>query len=371
AFTYDDQGANCGRPVVTSFDGGGIDLKVLDLKNQNLSHAIDNDLTTYSLVSPGALLGVNVGGSMSQIFYFPTTSDEKSTVNIRLAVGSTGVLDLNLLGGVEVLAYNGKSQVYQKSLSGGLVSDLNLLNLIKAGKTVDITVAPGKAFDRLEVRLKAPVGVDLLGSSVRIYDVERFDGITCKNPLIVIPTATAQPFDVASCATQLGVFENVDFPNNTVDGNNETYASLVANNGSLLVSAPQTGRIQMRYDNTLPANKTSYIRIDAEKEVLDALLGGTLGDLIADVGGLVLGNHIFTVEAYDAAGTSVLKSSSSNHFEGTLNGAVKLVQDNIGRYYLAVTPNQAYQSITVSNSVSSLLPTGEIRTLKVYNMCTD
>ncbi|AJH15727.1 DUF11 domain-containing protein [Myroides profundi] len=371
AFTYDDQGANCGRPVVTSFDGGGINLKVLDFKDQNLGHAIDSDPNTFSLVSPGALLGVNVGGSMSQIFYFPTISDEKATVNIRLAVGSSGVLDLNLLGGVEVVGYNGKSQVYQKSLSGGLVSDLNLLNLIKSGKTVDITVAPGKAFDRLEVRLKAPVGVDLLGSSVRIYDVERFDGITCKNPLITIPDATAQPFEVASCSTKLGVFENVDFPYNTVDGNNETYASLVANNGSLLVSSPQSGRIQMKYDSALPANKTSYIRIDAEKGMLNALLGGTLGDLIANVGGLVLGNHIFTVEAYNAAGTSVLKSSSSNHFEGTSNGAVKLVQDNIGRYYLAVTPNQTYQSITVSNSVSSLLPTGEIRTLKVYNMCTD
>ncbi len=371
AFTYDDQGANCGRPVVTSFDGGGINLKVLDFKDQNLGHAIDSDPNTYSLVSPGALLGVNVGGSMSQIFYFPTISDEKATVNIRLAVGSLGVLDLNLLGGVEVLGYNGKSLVYQKSLSGGLVSDLNLLNLIKSGKTVDITVAPGKAFDRLEVRLKAPVGVDLLGSSVRIYDVERFDGVNCKNPLITIPDATAQPFEVASCSTKLGVFENVDFPYNTVDGNNETYASLVANNGSLLVSSPQSGRIQMKYDSALPANKTSYIRIDAEKGMLNALLGGTLGDLIANVGGLVLGNHIFTVEAYNAAGTSVLKSSSSNHFEGTSNGAVKLVQDNIGRYYLAVTPNQTYQSITVSNSVSSLLPTGEIRTLKVYNMCTD
>ncbi|MCC9044530.1 DUF11 domain-containing protein [Myroides sp. M-43] len=371
AFTYDEKGEDCGRPVFTSFDGGGINLKVLDLKDQNLGHAIDNDLTTYSLVSPGALLGVNVGGSMSQIFYFPTTSDEKATVNIKLAVGSTGVLDLNLLGGVEVLGYNGKSQVYQKSLSGGLVSDLNLLNLIKSGKTVDITVAPGKAFDRLEVRLKAPVGVDLLGSSVRIFDVERFDGITCKNPLITILDATAQPFEVASCSTKLGVFDNVDFPYNTVDGNNETYASLVANNGSLLVSSSQSGRIQMKYDNALPANKTSYIRIDAEEGMLNALLGGTLGDLIANVGGLVLGNHIFTVEAYNAAGTSVLKSSSSNHFEGTTNGAVKLVQDNIGRYYLAVTPNQTYQSIIVSNSVSSLLPTGEIRTLKVYNMCTD
>ncbi|MCS7472386.1 DUF11 domain-containing protein, partial [Myroides odoratimimus] len=240
AFTYDDQGANCGRPTFTSFDGSGLNLDVLAAQDPMLNYAIDSDKSTYSTLNKGSLLSVKVGGSMSQIFYFPTISDEKVTVNIRLAVGSTGVLDLNLLGGVEVLAYNGKSLVYQKSLSGGLVSDLNLLNLIKSGKTVDITVAPGKAFDRLEVRLKAPVGVDLLGSSVRIYDVERFDGVNCKNPLITIPDATAQPFEVASCSTKLGVFENVDFPYNTVDGNNETYASLVANNGSLLVSSPQS-----------------------------------------------------------------------------------------------------------------------------------
>ncbi|WP_121965274.1 DUF11 domain-containing protein [Myroides sp. N17-2] len=370
---YNSSVSHCGKPLGTSFDGGGIDLKVLNLKNQNLSHAIDNDLTTYSLVSPGALLGVNVGGSMSQIFYFPTTSNEQSSVNIKLAVGSTGVLDLNLLGGVEVLAYNGKSTVpvYQKSLSGGLIADLNLLNLIKEGKTVDLIVAPQKSFDRLEVRLKAPVGVDLLGSSVRIYDVERYDGVTCKNPLIKIPNATDQPFEVASCSTSLGVFDNVDFPYNAIDGNNETYATLIANNGSLLVSAPQKGRIEMRYNAPLAANKTSYIRIDADKGMLNALLGGTLGKLVADLGGLVLGNHIFTVEAYNTAGTSVLKRSSSNGFDGDAIGAVKLVQDNIGRYYLAVTPNQAYQSIVVSNSVGSLLPTGEIRTLNVYNMCTE
>ncbi|MEC4113436.1 DUF11 domain-containing protein [Myroides pelagicus] len=368
---YDSNVSDCGKPIGTSFDGGGLNLDVLAVTDPMLNQAIDNDINTYSTLNKGSLLSVNVGGSMSQIFYFPTTSDEKSTVNIKLAVGSTGVLDLNLLGGVEVLAYNGKSQVYQKSLSGGLVSDLNLLNLIKSGETVDITVAPGKAFDRLEVRLKAPIGVDLAGSSVRIYDVERFDGITCKNLLIDAPEATAQPFDVASCATQLGVFENVDFPYNTVDGNNETYASLVANNGSLLVSSPQEGRIQMKFDEALPANKTSYIRIDADKDMLNALLGGTLGKLIADLGGLVLGNHVFTVEAFNTAGTSVLKSSSSTQFEGTTNGAVKLVQDNIGRFYIAVTPNQAYQSIVVSNSVSSLLPTGEIRTLKVYNICTE
>ncbi|UVD79287.1 DUF11 domain-containing protein [Myroides albus] len=373
AFTYDETGADCGKPIFTSFDGSGLDLDVLAAKDPKLNYAIDSDKSTYSTLNKGSLLSVKVGGSMSQIFYFPTTSDEKATVNIRLAVGSTGVLDLNLLGGVEVLAYHGKSTapVYQKSLSGGLITDLNLLNLIKSGKAVDITVAPGKAFDRLEVRLKAPVGVDLLGSSVRIYDVERFDGTTCKNPLVAIPEATEQPFDVALCSTSLEDFKNVDFPFNAVDGNNETYTTLTAFNGNLLVSGPQSGSIHMKYDKAVPANKTSYIRIDADKDMLNALLGGTLGKLVADLGGLLLGNHIFKVEAYNAAGTSVLKSSSSNQFEGTANGVVKLVQDNIGRYYLAVTPSQAYQSIVVSNSVSSLLPTGENRTLKVYNMCTD
>lgn len=373
AFTYDDKGEDCGKPSFTSFDGAGLNLDVLSTTDPMLNHAIDGDVNTFSTLNKGSLLSLKVGGSMSQIFYFPTTSNEQSSVNIKLAVGSTGVLDLNLLGGVEVLAYNGKSTVpvYQKSLSGGLIADLNLLNLIKEGKTVDLIVAPQKSFDRLEVRLKAPVGVDLLGSSVRIYDVERYDGVTCKNPLIKIPDATDQPFEVASCSTSLGVFDNVDFPYNAIDGNNETYATLIANNGSLLVSAPQSGRIEMRYNAPLVANKTSYIRIDADKGMLNALLGGTLGKLVADLGGLVLGNHIFTVEAYNTAGTSVLKRSSSNGFDGDAIGAVKLVQDNIGRYYLAVTPDKAYQSIVVSNSVGSLLPTGEIRTLNVYNMCTE
>ncbi|MDR0194285.1 MAG: DUF11 domain-containing protein [Myroides sp.] len=373
AFAYDEKGADCGKPSFTSFDGSGLNLDVLAAQDPMLNYAIDNDKSTYSTLNKGSLLSVKVGGSMSQKFYFPTISDEKSSVNIRLAVRSSGVLDLNLLGGVEVLAYYGKSTapVYQKSLSGGLITDLNLLNLIKDGKAVDIMVAPGKAFDRLEVRMKAPVGLDVLGSSVRIYDVERFDGITCKNPSINIPPATEQPFDVASCATKLEDFKNVDFPFNAIDGNNETYTTLTAFNGNLLVSGPQSGSIHMKYDTALPANKTSYIRIDADKDMLNALLGGTLGKLVADLGGLILGNHIFTIEAYNTAGTQILKSSSSNQFEGTANGAVKLVQDNIGRYYLAVTPSQSYQSIVVSNSVSSLLPTGENRTLKVYNMCTD
>lgn len=369
-YDMDDLG-NCGRPIGTSFDAIGIDVSLLKGVTSNGYHlAIDNDVNTYSTLKAGGLLSIGVGQSLSQYFYFSTKSSAKCTFNITIGANK-GVLDLKVISGLEVRAYNGTTEVYKRSLNGGLLNGVDLLSLLSSKEKAVLTFAPGKTFDRIELRLASTLDVGLLNEGLRIYDIERFDGVNCKNPLITIPDATAQPFEVASCSTKLGVFENVDFPYNTVDGNNETYASLVANNGSLLVSSPQSGRIQMKYDSALPANKTSYIRIDAEKGMLNALLGGTLGDLIANVGGLVLGNHIFTVEAYNAAGTSVLKSSSSNHFEGTSNGAVKLVQDNIGRYYLAVTPNQTYQSITVSNSVSSLLPTGEIRTLKVYDMCTD
>lgn len=373
AYTIENNDATCGKPIGTSFDGSGLELKVLDVQNQGLFKAIDDSKATYSTLNAGSLLDVKVGGAISQNFYFPTATGDKGSVNIKVALGSEGVLNLNLLGNVEVLAYNGLSTVpvYQKSLSGGLIADLNLLNLLKLGKEVTLTVAPQKAFDRVEVRLNSPVGVNLLGSSVKIYDVERFDGVTCINPTLVIPDATEQPFEKAQCSTTLGVYDNVEFPLNAIDGNNESYATLSASNGSLLVKAPYGGRIEMKYGSTLPANKTSYIRIDTDKEVLDALLGGTLGKLVSDLGGLLLGKHMISVEAYDKAGMSIAKTSSSNGFDGSANGFVRLVQDNIGRYYLAVTPNKAYESIVVSNSVGSLLPTGEVRELKVYNMCTE
>ncbi|MDR2221207.1 MAG: DUF11 domain-containing protein [Flavobacteriaceae bacterium] len=373
AYTIESNDNTCGKPIGTSFDGSGLDLKVLDVANQGLFKAIDDSKATYATLNAGSLLDVKVGGGMSQNFYFPTETGDKGSVNIKVALGSEGVLNLNLLGNVEVLAYNGLSTapVYQKTLSGGLISDINLLNLLKLGKEVTLTVAPQKAFDRIEIRLNSPVGVDLLGSSVKIYDVERFDGVTCINPALVIPDATDQPFEKAQCSTALGVYNNVEFPFNAIDGNNESYATLSASNGSLLVKAPYGGRIEMKYEQALAANKTSYIRIDTDKEVLDALLGGTLGKLVSDLGGLLLGNHIITVEAYDSKGMSIAKTSSSNGFDGSTNGFVRLVQDNIGRYYLAVTPNKAYESIVVSNSVSSVLPTGEVRELKVYNMCTE
>src|SRR5690606_34633101 len=211
----------------------------------------------------GALLGLSVAGSQSQIFNFGSLSTDESTLNIKLRLGSGGVLNADLLGATEVILYNGATKVYQRSLQSSLLHNTDLLNLLQSGQPITMTFAPGRPFDRAEVRLTSPVGVALLGDALRIYDVQRYDGVNCVNPLLdPVPTATADPFDEASCAGSLLDFDNVDFAHNAIDGNNETFATIYADAGNLLVSGPTAGFIEMDLGQDVPANKTTYVRIN-------------------------------------------------------------------------------------------------------------
>lgn len=372
AFTYNNATGACGYPLGTSFDGGsGIGLTVLDLNTQNLNNAIDADDTSYSLLKSTGVLDLSVARNFSQFFYFSTTSPAQSTLNIKLALGSGGVVNTDLLGGIEVIFYDGSSEVYRRSLQSGLLNNTNALTLLQSGSAATLTFAPGREFDKAEVRLNSTVGLNVLGNGVRIYDVQRYDGTpTCINPNIApIPTATTSPFDQPSCADDLIDFDNVDFAQYATDGNNETYATLYADSGNLLVSGPTAGFIEMDLGATVPANKTTYVRINYDKDVLDALLGGSLGKLVSDLASnLLLGNQYFEVEAKNGA-TSVLLDDSRAAFANTSNGVITVVQDNIGRVYLAITPTASYNRIRITNHVTALLATGKKASLDVYNAC--
>lgn len=371
AFHYTDA-PTCGSPLHTYYEDSGLSIDLLDFNNQNLENAIDNDTDTYSLVKSGALLGVSVTGAMSQNFNFGSESTETSTLNIKLALGSGGVINTDLLGSIQVLLYDDNNQVvYNQALQSSLLNNTDVLTLLGTGDPATLTFAPGKAFSRAEVKLNSVVGVNLLGNGVRIYDVQRYNGIgTCANPEIAdLPTATDDPFETASCASGLIDFDNVDFAHRAVDGNNESYATLFADAGNLLVSGPTAGFIEMDLGQTVPANQTTYVRINYDEDVLDRLLGGSLGKLVSDLANdLLLGNQYFEVEAKNGANT-VLTRTSSDAFEGTSNGAVTLVQDNIGRYYIAITPNADYNRIRITNHVVALLATGKKASLDVYNAC--
>ncbi len=360
---------NCGRPIGTSFDAIGIDVSLLKGVTSNGYHlAIDGNADTYSKLKAGGILALGVGQSLSQYFYFSTKSSAKSTFNITIGANK-GVLDLKVISGLEVRAYNGTTEVYKRGLNGGLLNGVDLLSLLHSKEKSVLTFAPGKAFDRVELRLSSTLDVGLLNDGLRIYDIERFDGETCDNPNVTIPTPTHVPFEEAECATSLVDFQNVDFPTNAIDGNNESYAILYAKAGELLAGNYASGMIHMAYDKAVPANTTSYIRIDMEEEVLARLLKGTLGQLLDGVLGAILGNHAFEVEAYDGS-TLVSSTTSANGFSTTKGGTMKIVQDNIGRYYIAVTPDKAYNSIKIKNKVTSI-PNGETRIMKVFNMCRE
>ncbi|KZE74800.1 hypothetical protein AV926_17580 [Myroides marinus] len=371
---YYTENASCGKPVSTGVESSGLSINLLGglYGKREFAKSIDNDKNTFSTLKQDGLLTLGVAETLSQNFYFANSSSKGSSVNIKIGSGS-GLLKLDLLGGSEVVFYNKGQEVNKRPLKSGILNDTDLLGLLGNGiKTTTLTFAPGVEFDKVAVRLGGLLNVGLLNGGLNIYDVERFDGVSCKNPLIKIPEATKQPFEMSDCAIDLvGTAENVDFAYNTIDGNNETYATLYASTGTLLGINGYGGRIEMSYKDVVKANQTSYIRIDSDKEVLDALLSGSLGKLVKGIGGLLLGNHYFEVTARNAQGQPVLTGLSNDLFSGTANkGDIRIVQDNIGRYYIAVTPNADYKSIEVKNHAFGLLAS-DVRMLKVYNLCRE
>ncbi|WP_413511169.1 DUF11 domain-containing protein [Myroides odoratus] len=374
AFYYTGD-TSCGRPLATGVESAGLNVNLLGglfttIGTNQYGKSIDTDVNTYSVLKAGNLLNVNVGSHISQVFQFPNKSKVDATFTIKLGP-ETGLLDVNLISGIEIRAYDGNNEVYVRALRGGLLNGVDILGLLQGNTPPTLTFAPGRSFDKVEVRLNTAVNIGLASGGLRIYDVQRYDGVTCINPNITIPTATATPFETASCTTSLVDFQNVDFATNVLDNNNETYATLYAKAGTLLAGEYASGMLQMAYPNTVPAYTTSYIRIDMEAEIINKLVGGTLGGLVGGLTGILLGDHYFEVDAYN--GSSVVShATSQNGFSSTTTtgGKTTLVQDKIGRFYIAVTPNQPYTSIKITNKVGGI-PNGAIRTLKVYNMCRE
>lgn len=232
AFYYEDSNADCGRPTFTSFDGaGGISLSVLPVGENTLHQAIDNSLTTASLLKSSSLLNVSIGSSLSQNFFFNTLSASSSSVNIAMALDTDQLLDIEVLSSVDVVFIKNGATVATKSISSGVLGRTDLLGLLRNGDKVTLTFAPGVEFDQVAVRLNALVGLSVTASDVEIYDVQRFDGVTCINPNIVVPTPTDPMLSNKACGGTLNGSDHVSFASNVVDGNNGTYATLEASSG--------------------------------------------------------------------------------------------------------------------------------------------
>lgn len=369
---FDDSEDECHQAFSTSYDGNGLTLELLKLGKTgvtNAHYAIDDSETTFSEINLGTL---SIAGFMSQNIYYNSLSDPHSVFKIKIGISASQTLNVDLLAAYEVLAYNGANEVYRRSLSSGLLNGTDVLNLI-GGQTQTITFAPGKAYDRIEIRVNGLLNVSAFDSSVKVYDVKRFgaNNSTCPDPDFVLPPSTEDPFEASVCTATIVDSKYADYPWLAADGNNESYATLTASSGALLGIGGHSGFLEYEFSDEIPANKTTYIRIDMEGGVLEKLLGGTLGKLITTVGGLVIGNHYFEVEAkMSGSGTPVLKGSSQFGFLGTTGGDLRLVQDNIGRYYIAVTPTAPYKRIKISEHFPAIAGvTKNGASMKIFEAC--
>lgn len=154
----------------------------------------------------------------------------------------------------------------------------------------------------------------------------------------------------------------VQNPNNALTSNEDTYARVRSYGGVLLGGGQWQGEIELKYATTQPAGITTFIRVDFDADVMNALLGGNLGGLLAEtLGTVVLGNHILEVGARNGA-TNVASGSTTSAF--TTNN-IKLITDANGYFYLAVTPNLPYDRVYVKDITSAIL-LGTTNDTKVY-----
>ena len=163
----------------------------------------------------------------------------------------------------------------------------------------------------------------------------------------------------------LGNNSHVAAPGNAVSVSTTDYSTLESYGGIAINLGSYTGRIELGFPSTVPAGTTSYVRIQTDPTLLNTLLGGGLGNALANLTGTIaLGNHYFQVRAKETGNaTPVFTASSTNGFA---NENARLVYDVNGSYYIAITPSVAYNSIEIEDYTNTLL-LGTINTMRVYS----
>ena len=162
------------------------------------------------------------------------------------------------------------------------------------------------------------------------------------------------------------VGSRVDNPTNALSNDN-SFAKVKSYGGLALGLGAYDGKLELTFPNTIPANQETYIRLGFNPDVLNAILGGGLGTVLADVlGTVILGDHFFDVRAYEANQERIkVLSNNLNHF----TDRSRMVQNQHGQYLLALKPAASYNKIVVQDKTRALL-LGSSNFTEVYNAYT-
>lgn len=176
---------------------------IVDLSTvSNAGNAVDENLNTAST------LGVLALASATQTLIFPSTVASGTTLRLKIGQG-TGLVSLGL--GLEITVLNGGSEVSSISLN-------SILGLLNGSGTETLEITPNSNFDRVKITFSGIAGVD---ATVKVYEAYYITGSTGGCNLA---------YDVISGTNGalLGGLSGVTNPDNVIDNNDNTYASLAS-----------------------------------------------------------------------------------------------------------------------------------------------
>ena len=192
-------------------------------------------------------------------------------------------------------------------------------------------------------------------------------GEKCKVVILIIFLFTISVTNSQSIvyAQSISSESNVDNGANAINQDPSNYAVVRASTGVAVGIGSYSGHLELEFPSVLNANTTTYVKVEAQDNLFDVLLGGSLGNLLSDVLGIVLiGNQEFSIQA--KLNNSVLLTGNSQIANDFATPNLKVVINSLGEHFIAITPNSAYNRIRLTNRVGSLLGLNNTKQLKVY-----
>lgn len=162
----------------------------------------------------------------------------------------------------------------------------------------------------------------------------------------------------------------VDNPEFSNDADVNTFGQVNSYGGAALGIGAYSGTLTLGYTaptSYVPANSKFYLKVNSnEVGLLDALLGGSLGNLLKGVLGVVIGGeHVTTFNLKNAAGNNAISVSTVN--SNANQDKITIAKDASQNYYAIFYPKEPIKTIEVNDKTSSPVLLGGLNNFKVYD----
>ncbi|WP_026914805.1 hypothetical protein [Christiangramia portivictoriae] len=171
---------------------------------------------------------------------------------------------------------------------------------------------------------------------------------------LLITVGSTQNLFTQEIANSIIFEDNVDNATNAIEFN-DLSATLNSDSGLFLGAGASTGILELQYPTTLSAGQTTFTRLDFDSTLLEALLQGSLGELVGDiVETIVFGNHYLVIE-FKNNGSSV-RTYRTDSFP--IADDFRIVVDRNGDFFAAITPPDPFNTIRIEDHTNALLGLG-------------